>query len=136
MKGSKASWLGVSFAVLLVLILASLWAVVFRVDLSPQVESDFFFSSEDRAFRDTQEIAEIFPASEQLLLNVSGPDRADPEYLDRIRKLSRPVVRLAKRATSLAVKDQIMAQLEETSGGSHHIAGIGIEYSGHHGFTR
>ncbi len=35
-------------------------------------------------------------------------------YLDRIRKLSRPVVRLAKRATSLAVKDQIMAQLEET----------------------
>ena len=89
MKGSKAtSWLGLGFAALLVLILASLWAVVFRVDLSPQVESDFFFSSEDRAFRETQEIAETFPASEQLLLNVSGPGRADPEYLDRIRKLT------------------------------------------------
>ncbi len=33
-------------------------------------------------------------------------------YLDQIRKLSRPVVRLAKRATMLAAREQILAHLE------------------------
>src|SRR3990172_550905 len=36
------------------------------------------------------------------------------EYLDGIRKLSRPVVRLAKRATSLVVRKQILEQLDAT----------------------
>ncbi len=34
------------------------------------------------------------------------------DYLDKIRKLSRPVVRLAKRATTCVTKDQVMARLE------------------------
>ncbi len=34
------------------------------------------------------------------------------EYLDSIRKLSRPVVRLAKKATTLSSRGQIMAHLE------------------------
>ena len=34
-------------------------------------------------------------------------------YLDNIRKLSRPVVRLAKKATSLVARGQIMAHLEQ-----------------------
>lgn len=34
------------------------------------------------------------------------------EYLGALRKLSRPVVRLAKRATTLAVREQMLAQLE------------------------
>ncbi len=33
-------------------------------------------------------------------------------YLDDIRKLSRPVVRMAKRATALAAKEEIMSHLE------------------------
>ncbi len=37
-------------------------------------------------------------------------------YLDQIRKLSRPVVRLAKRATLLAVREQILAHLDRVEG--------------------
>jgi len=36
------------------------------------------------------------------------------EYLGNIRKLSRPVVRLAKRATTLLSRDQMLAHLERT----------------------
>ncbi|MCH8963362.1 MAG: enoyl-CoA hydratase/isomerase family protein [Planctomycetes bacterium] len=39
-------------------------------------------------------------------------DRKVDEYLDKIRKLSRPVVRLAKRATTCVSKDQMMAHLD------------------------
>ncbi|MFQ5463913.1 MAG: enoyl-CoA hydratase/isomerase family protein [Phycisphaerae bacterium] len=40
---------------------------------------------------------------------------ADVEaYLDGIRKLSRPVVRLAKRATCLVTREQVLAQLART----------------------
>lgn len=35
-------------------------------------------------------------------------------YLDGIRKLSRPVVRLAKRATSMVAREQMLAHLERT----------------------
>lgn len=41
-------------------------------------------------------------------------DRKVNEYLDGIRKLSRPVVRLAKRATCWAVRKQVLEQLEAT----------------------
>lgn len=34
-------------------------------------------------------------------------------YLDEIRKLSRPVVRMAKRATTLAVREQILERLDQ-----------------------
>ncbi len=40
-------------------------------------------------------------------------DASVDEYLAQIRKLSRPVVRLAKRATTLVAREQIMAHLEK-----------------------
>ena len=43
---------------------------------------------------------------------VDGFDAAVNEYLAQIRKLSRPVVRLAKRATSLVTREQILTHLE------------------------
>ena len=36
------------------------------------------------------------------------------KYLGDIRKLSRPVVRLSKRATCLAWREQVLAQLDRT----------------------
>jgi cyclohexa-1,5-dienecarbonyl-CoA hydratase len=47
----------------------------------------------------------VYPADE-------FPARVE-EYLAAIRKLSRPVVRLAKKATSLVAREQIMAHLEQ-----------------------
>lgn len=51
-------------------------------------------------------VNQIFPAEEF--------DEKVGEYLEGIKRLSRPVVRLAKRATSLVVRKQILAQLDAT----------------------
>lgn len=40
-------------------------------------------------------------------------ERKVDEYLDRVRKLSRPVVRLAKRVTACMTKERVMAHLDE-----------------------
>ncbi len=40
-------------------------------------------------------------------------ERKVDDYLDKIRKLSRPVVRLAKRATACVTKEQVMAHLDQ-----------------------
>lgn len=44
---------------------------------------------------------------------VDGFDACVDEYLAQIRKLSRPVVRLAKRATAMIAREQIVAHLEQ-----------------------
>lgn len=49
-------------------------------------------------------VNQVFPAEEF--------DNKVGEYLEGIKKLSRPVVRLAKRATSLVVRKQILEQLD------------------------
>ncbi len=49
-------------------------------------------------------VSEVFPVDEF--------DQRVDVYLAGIRKLSRPVVRLAKRATSMVVREQILAHLE------------------------
>lgn len=51
-------------------------------------------------------INQVFPVEEF--------DQKVSEYLDGIKKLSRPVVRMAKRATSLVVRKQILEQLDAT----------------------
>lgn len=49
-------------------------------------------------------VNQVFPAEEF--------DKKVGEYLEGIKRLSRPVVRLAKRATSLVVRKQILEQLD------------------------
>jgi cyclohexa-1,5-dienecarbonyl-CoA hydratase len=49
-------------------------------------------------------VNQVFPAADF--------DTRVGEYLGAIKKLSRPVVRLAKRATLLAVREQLLARLE------------------------
>ncbi|MEK7710354.1 MAG: enoyl-CoA hydratase/isomerase family protein [Planctomycetota bacterium] len=51
-------------------------------------------------------VNQVFPVEEF--------DQKVNEYLEGIKRLSRPVVRLAKRATSLRVRRQVLEQLEET----------------------
>jgi cyclohexa-1,5-dienecarbonyl-CoA hydratase len=50
-------------------------------------------------------VNQVFPAD--------GFDERVERYLDDIRKLSRPVVRLAKRATALAFRQQFLEHLEQ-----------------------
>jgi|CXWL01.1.fsa_nt_gi cyclohexa-1,5-dienecarbonyl-CoA hydratase len=51
-------------------------------------------------------VNQVFPVEEF--------DNKVTEYLAGIKKLSRPVVRLAKRATSFVVREQMLKQLDET----------------------
>ena len=51
-------------------------------------------------------VNQVFPVEEF--------DNKVSEYLAGIKRFSRPVVRLAKRATSLVVREQILKQLDET----------------------
>ena len=44
---------------------------------------------------------------------VEGFDAAVDEYLAQIRKLSRPVVRMAKRATTMRTREQILDHLKD-----------------------
>ncbi|HSU85310.1 MAG TPA: MMPL family transporter [Chthoniobacterales bacterium] len=58
------------------------------VDLRPQVDENFFFSSSDPQFQQSKKIEHQFPAPPQLILTVSG-DIASPRYLARMQKLTR-----------------------------------------------
>lgn len=51
-------------------------------------------------------VNQVFPVEEF--------DQKVGDYLEGIKRLSRPVVRLAKRATTLTVRRQVLVQLEET----------------------
>ncbi len=102
-------WAKTSFWTLLAVMLASLAAVIFRVDLTPRVESDFFFSTDDPAFQASQRISELFPAQPQLILSAQGLDIQSPEYLERIGKLTE----------ALAADPQVTAVQSLTSGPSH-----------------
>ncbi|MDP3920737.1 MAG: MMPL family transporter [Candidatus Omnitrophota bacterium] len=57
------------------------------VDLQPKVESQFFFSEDDPAYREDHKIAQIFPEPEQIALAVRGRV-GSPEYEEKIRNLT------------------------------------------------
>jgi uncharacterized protein len=66
-----------------------LFAVVATfVDLKPQVDENFFFSSSDPQFQSSKKISRMFPSGSQLVLSVSSDDISSPRYLDRIVQLT------------------------------------------------
>ena len=67
---------------------AAVLVVLIWVDLSPRVESDFFFSRDDPQLRAMQEMERRFPSPEQIILRVSAPDITANGYLASLRSLS------------------------------------------------
>lgn len=62
--------------------------VFFRVvDLKPQVDENFFFSSDDPQFRADKLISEIFPQPPQIIIGARGDIRSSP-YAEKMEKLS------------------------------------------------
>lgn len=57
------------------------------VDLKPQVDENFFFSSADPQFRADKIISDIFPQPPQMIIGAKG-DIHSPQYADRTEKLS------------------------------------------------
>lgn len=62
--------------------------VVFLVDLTPRVEGDFFFASDDPQLRASAEIEALFPSRPQVLVSATAADLRAPETLDRLRVLT------------------------------------------------
>src|SRR5437762_14324015 len=84
-RRSSAHWLMVALTLLL------LGCVAAFVDLKPQVDEHFFFSSSDPQLQESKKIDERFPAGSQLILSVSSPDISSARYLERLRPLTDPI---------------------------------------------
>src|SRR6266481_320436 len=59
------------------------------VDLTPVVDQNFFFSTNDPGIQQTKKIEQRFPSQPEVILAVSSRDISSPRYLERIQKLTR-----------------------------------------------
>jgi predicted RND superfamily exporter protein len=84
------TWPGVHWLMFLVtIVLFGLVAVV--VDLKPQVDENFFFSTNDPQLGQSKKIDQRFPSKSELILAASSKDIGSPRYLSRIQKLTQEV---------------------------------------------
>lgn len=67
---------------------AAALAVVLFVDLSPRVDRDFFFSSDDPQLQQDRRILELFPLRPQAIVSAAG-DIYSLDYARRVGRLSR-----------------------------------------------
>lgn len=58
------------------------------VDLTPHVDQQFFFSSDDPQLQESNAIDRRFPSGSQLILSVAAPNIAAGPYLERVQRLS------------------------------------------------
>ena len=72
----------------MVLALLALAGVLSWVDLSPRVESDFFFSSDDPQLIASEEIARAFPSSPQIIVRAGAGDTQSDAYLSEVEALT------------------------------------------------
>ncbi len=93
---SSAHWLLRASPLLTVLIVAAIGIVFFEtVDLTPRVEGDFFFASNDPAVEQVQWIEKNFPSGGgAIFLSVASSDIRSEDYVNVIRSISDEVARL------------------------------------------
>ena len=82
MTTPSSEWFFVGLAALCIFV------VLRFVDLSPQVERDFFFSREDPQLQATEEIERRFPSPPQIIIRAEGPDVGSDAYRSNIRELT------------------------------------------------
>src|ERR1051325_3820955 len=78
-------WLVVASTAILFLIVETV------VDLKPQVDENFFFSSSDPKFQESKKIDQLFPSGDQLIVSVSSADISSTQYLDRLDQLTHKI---------------------------------------------
>jgi predicted RND superfamily exporter protein len=66
----------------------SVFVVLKWIDLSPEVESEFFFSREDPQLVALQEMDRRFPTPEQLIVRAASPDIKSDSYESSIKELT------------------------------------------------
>src|SRR5213082_2634808 len=73
---------------MLVIVGVLLVLVATFVDLTPVVDQNFFFSTNDPGIQQTKKIEQSFPSQPEVILAVSARDISSPRYLSRIQKLT------------------------------------------------
>src|SRR2546421_2975256 len=58
------------------------------VDLTPVVDQNFFFSTNDPGIQQTKKLEQRFPSRPEVILAVSSRDISSPRYLSRIQRLT------------------------------------------------
>lgn len=79
---SGARWLVLGLATVAVV------AVTLLVDLTPRVESDFFFAADAPELRSAEQIDTLFPSRPQILLAAAAPDVRSSAYAAAIEELT------------------------------------------------
>ncbi len=89
---------------LLLLATATVVTVLTTVDLSPRVETDFFFSREDPQLQAGLEISRRFPASPQVIVRVAASDISSQAYRSGVDALTEELAGVGgiDEATSVA----------------------------------
>jgi predicted RND superfamily exporter protein len=83
-----SQWLALAFC-------AVLGAAVYRfVELTPEIQADFFFSSNDPELQSSLKIARQFGDSQPIILSVRSKDLVSRNYLSRLRGLSEELRRV------------------------------------------
>ncbi len=73
------------------------------VNLTPQVDENFFFSSQDTKFQEEKHISRIFKRRDtQLILNAKG-DIQSPFYSDQIRELTEKIISVPGVISALSI---------------------------------
>ena len=101
---SPPAWAGA--ALILVLAATAVAFAVLFVDLTPRVEGDFFFASDDPQLRASARIEELFPSRPQVLVAAVADDPRSAESLGRIRRLT----------AAISALDGVASVLSATSG--------------------
>src|SRR5436189_6136063 len=70
---------------------ALLLSVAVLVYLSPVVDQNFFFSTNDPGIQQTKKIEQRFPSQPEVILAVSSRDISSARYLEPIQKLTQRV---------------------------------------------
>jgi len=79
----------------LLLTALGLFCIFNYVNMKPQVDNDFFFSSDDPQFHSEERISELFLRQDTLLIISARGDIESPYYYEKIRQLSDALSRLA-----------------------------------------
>jgi predicted RND superfamily exporter protein len=85
---TRSQWAAVAVCALLGLVLFAF------VDLTPEVEADFFFSSDDPQLQGARTIEREFGSAAQILIAARSQQLFSPDHLQRIRRLTEDLRRL------------------------------------------
>jgi predicted RND superfamily exporter protein len=102
-SGRVAPWAWAAAAVLLSA------AVARWVDLAPRVETDFFFSEDDRQLQASLELDRRFPSPEQVIIRTEDLEGDESAYRDRLAMLTEELLALDEVRGAYSVTNQSAA---------------------------